>query len=814
VFYIQWLYYYNLIRSNKHFLKDTSTTTFVNLLSTKNELVMKNKRELFIPCFSFLFMILILQIKVEAQEFQINHKDQVTFVSSSDLNFSIHIRKPESIPQSSDPVNWKVKNETTISKSLAGYNGQLNSITYSNNIGLLNCQTWISERKDLIAFRQTFTNTSEKPVILKNLYPLFIDGKDPFKFGTISDWRILTQYRHKQQVPAVEVPAAEKTFNCDPFFIINNNKTNNNGTGKNLFIGFQTFYHHLSEISVSFDSNTQLDKIAANCDFEGVELPKNGNRVSQWVILSQGNDANSLMTDYAKRVRSFHNIKMPPKNAPTVYSTWYYHTLYYNENIFIGDIGQFKKEHLPFDVFLLDECWDINDWGDFEANNQFPKGMKWVAQQISLIGYIPGIWTAPFLIDGESDLARDHPAWLLKNSKGKQCNFKMNGRNHFILDLTYPGACNYLEKQFRKISHDWGYKYFKLDFLRCVFNDTDQQFYDKTSTSLEAYRKGLEAIRRGVGNEVYISACGGHFGSSLGIADSQRSGSDVTSSWGDNELPKYKQNILRTWMSDLWHVDPDAMMVRRQKNEIPYKYINHSPGSSTDEEAFTQKNLTRGLFTDEEAFTNSINQFIGGNLITFTEDFAVIDQDRKMLYKHVIPSVNSTSRPIDPFNTNIPELMVTHISPKCSKLGVWNMLTIVNWSNESKDYQIILDQNLTSNLMGEKFMIFDFQSQKILAYLEKGEVLDIKDIKGHNSKLLKIIAWDGKSAMFIGTDLNFACGGLEISDIKYEEGKVSGVLETDWSVPVILTFVVPAIDGYGLRKLEMGEGQKRFAIDF
>jgi hypothetical protein len=753
---------------------------------------MKNIREFFIPGrFCFLFIFLLPQNNIKAQEFQITRKDQITSVSSGELNIAARVRKPESVPQSSEPGTWKLKKDTTISASLAGYNGQLNSITYATNIGLLTCQTWISERKDLVAFRQIFTNTCGKPVKLKGLYPLFINGQDAFRFGTISDWRILTQYLHKNGLPKTEVPAAGKAYVCDPFFIINNN----NGKGKNLLIGFQTFYFHLAEISLSIDKNMQPG-ISANCDFGGVEIPENGNRTSQWVIISKGNDANTLMSDFTRRVRTFHNINVPPKNAPSVYCTWYYHAAKYTEDIFKGDITQFKKEHLPFDVFLIDDCWSVNNFGDFEANNKFPDGMKWVAEQMRSAGYVPGIWTAPYLVDGESNLARDHPEWVLKNSKGKPCIFPMNGRDHFILDLTYPGACDYLEEQFRKISRDWGFKYFKFDFMRSEFIDTDQQFYDKTATSLEAYRKGLEAIRRGVGNDAYISVCGGHYGASLGIANTQRSGSDVSSRWSDSELPKYRQNILRTWMSDLWHVDPDAMMVRRQKDALP------------------NENLTRGLFTDEEAFTNTINQFIGGNLITFTEDFAIIDQDRKMLYKHVVPSANSASRPVDLFNINVPELMITHISPKCSKLDNWNMLTIINWSNDSKDYKIVLDQNITGNLRGEKFLVYDFQSQKILAQLARGETLDLKEVKGHNSKLLKIVAWEGKSAMFIGTDLNFSCGGLEISEIKYADGNVSGILETDWHVPVKLTFVVPTINGYDLKKVEMVEGQKRFFLDF
>jgi hypothetical protein len=727
-------------------------------------------------------------------DFVVEKKGLKTIISSEGLNLTAYFQKPNTVPQSSDPDRWKIISETSVPKSLGGRSGQIKTISYSTNNGQLDCQTWISDRNDLVAFRQVFTNKSKKSIKLKNLYPLFIDGKAQFNFGTISDWRILEQFRHKNDLPKSEIPAAGKTIKCDPFFILNSN----NGIGKNLLIGYQTFYYHLAEISISFDNNLQLNNITSDCDFEGIDLPVNGSRTSQWVIVSQGPDANSLMKEYSERVRAIHNIDEPEKNAPSVYCTWYYHADNYNEEIFKGDIAQFKKEHIPFDVFLIDECWDMNDWGDFESNYKFPDGMKWVAEQINSAGYVAGIWTAPYLLDQGSDLVKNHPEWLLKNSKGVLCTFKMNNLDHNILDLTYPGACDYLEEQFRKISRDWGYKYFKFDFMRSVFIDTDQQFYDKTATSLEAYRKGLEAIRRGVGSEAYISVCGGHYGSSLGIADTQRSGSDVKSQWDETELPKYRQNILRTWMAGLWHVDPDAMMVRRQEVANP------------DD----KRNLTTGLFTDDEAFTNAVNQFIGGNLITFTEDFAKIDEDRKMLYKHVIPSVNSASEALDIYNTSFPEMMLTKISPKCEKLGSWNILTIINWTNDNKDYQIQLDSRITKNLKGDSFLVYDFQSGEIIAQLSKLETLNLKGVKGHQSKLLKIVPWDGKSPMFLGTDLNFSCGGLEVADIKYDNDNISGLLETDWFVPIRLTFVIPGINGYEMKKVNTTPGQKRFFLRF
>lgn len=714
-------------------------------------------------------------------------------VSWEGIELTSQFIQPKTTPVTSDSRTWKLIAETSVNQKLGGIPGTLRTASFLASTGQIDCQVWVPDNKDMIAFRQIFTNKTRKIVKLNNMYPLSVDGSS-FRFGNTGDWRIFEQFRQKNDLPQTEIPKAGMSISCDPFFILNNNK----GEGRNLLIGFQTFSLHLADLQMSFNNDARLGKILANCEFEGVEVPPDASRTSQWVIVSIGDDANKLIDDYTARIRSFYDMKMPSPNAPAVYCTWYYHADNYNEEIFTGDIAQFRKEHLPFEVFLIDECWDVNDWGDFEANQSFPHGMKWVADEIKSTGYTPGIWTAPFLVDEESDLAKNHPAWLLKNSKGQLCTFNMNGRDHFIFDLTYPGVCEYLENQFRKIASDWGYRYFKFDFMRSVFIDSDQQFFDKTATSLEAYRRGLEAIRRGVGRDAYISVCGGHYGASYGIANTQRSGSDVKSQWNEKELPKYRQNVLRTWMSGLWHVDPDAMMVRRQKDVLPSD----------------KRSLTNGLFTDDEAFINTLNQFIGGELVTFTEDFSKIDEDRKMLYRHVVPSVNSSSRPVDIFNTSCPEMMITPIKPACNGLDDWNMLSLVNWGNDRKNYEVTIDEKITGNLKGSQFIVYDFTKGEILAFVRKDEKISIENVNAHQSRLLKIVPWNGSSAMFVGTDLNFSCGGHEISEIEDANGIISGTLNTNWHVPVKLTFIVPSENGYVMKKVVTSAGQKKFSLNY
>ena len=134
------------------------------------------------------------------------------------------------------------------------------------------------------------------------------------------------------------------------------------------------------------------------------------------------------------------------------------------------------------------------------------------------LGYEPGLWAAPYLVVEDTNLAKEHPEWLLRYEDG---TLQRGNRNACVLDPTYPGVCDFLEETFRRLTFDYGYTYYKLDFMRAVvremkgYRGDDKpklKFYDPTVTRVEAYRKGLEAIRRGMGPDAYITMCGGNFG--------------------------------------------------------------------------------------------------------------------------------------------------------------------------------------------------------------------------------------------------------------------------------------------------------------
>ncbi len=733
----------------------------------------------------------------EKNRFGIEYDGDSVIVSGANLSISNVFREPVLDSCGEEKGTWAIQNTTKGANTFASIEGILRSDFFKSESGQIERKTWISKNKDLIAFQHVYTNTTGEDIKLNALYPFFLLGSQDI-FGTGSQYRILTQKTEKNGLPVVVSSENEKIINSDPFLIINDSVGSDN-----LFVGSQSYYLHMFELNLAFDVNDkghQIKTFEGKCNFGGVTVPADSSRQSQWIVVSRGNNPHELISDFTGRTNKLHGREKPEGTPPSVYCEFYYYGLGYNEEYFKSDIAAFKADRMPFDIFQIDACWQQNYGHDFEFNESvFPSGMKSAADQIKSLGYKPGIWTAPYIIKNDwsnpkTDIAKNHPEWLLKNSKGELCTWL----SYYILDPTCPGVTGYLEDSYRKLADDWGFEYFKFDFMRAIFSDPDAEFYDKCSTSLEAYRKGLEAIKRGVGDS-YISVCGGHYGASYGIANSQRSGSDTRSEWDEGELPKYRQNILRTWMSDYWHVDPDAMSIRRQKTALP-----------------NTNNKSLGLYNDEEAKTNTLNQFIGGGMVCFGEDFSKIDHDRKALYRHVIPSVNSPSKAVDIYDSFCPNLMLTRIDPVCKDLPSWTIISIINWSDSIKNYAIKLDESITGVTESNQFIVSEFFTQEVLGLFKKGQTMSVYNQQPHQSQLFRVMPWNGQNPVLVNTDLHFSGGGVEISDWKTDGREITGTINTRWNYPIniIIAFPDKGDKGYSTEIINIPAGERNFSLSY
>ncbi|NLD42314.1 MAG: alpha-galactosidase [Chloroflexi bacterium] len=730
-------------------------------------------------------------------------------------------RPPSCRPAPPDAEVWLHRDRQVREMTLAGRRGQVTEDAFSAAGFRLLRQVWQEEGGTSVAMRQRLTNQQHEELRLDALWPLSAGGAEGLLLDgrTAGEWEVVAQARFKNGVPTAvrpghwdedyaqavsltgeqgDVPVGadgkRTSFEMDPYGVL---RPLGADDGPCLLIGLLSQTGHHARLVLSTDERrTALESLVAECEFDGCLVPRGGERTSQWVYLAVGPDPNALAHDLADRVGVYHHVAPPATRPPSVLCTWYYYGPYFTEADLQEDLGYLEHDRLPFDVFLIDECWDMR-WGDWQPGPNWPSGMKDAAQRIRALGYRPGIWTCPYLAKNDSELAVTHPEWLLRHRDGSLIIFPMDGPN-YVLDPTYPGVCDYIEATFRRLTEDWGFTYHKLDFLRAVTINRQAAFYDRSATRLEAYRRGLEAVRRGIGKDAYLSVCGGHFGGSLGLADSQRSGSDVTAMWSQPPaLPKLKQNIHRTWMSRLWHVDPDAMMVRRREQPI----MNNRHGR-----------LSQGMLTDDEARTVTVNQYVGGGMVCFMEKFLELDADRQALYRHVIPSIDSPSVSLDYFAPTCPSVLRTFVRPAGEGLAPWVTVAVCNWDDAPRERSLTLSGDVLDRLPGERYLVYEFFGQRLLGVYGAGGTVPLGELPAHGTALVKVLPWDGRTPTFLATDLHFSMGGVEVARCEVSERAVRGQITTRWQYPVRVTVAFAMGDSVALAHADVAAGEDGFEV--
>src|SRR2546426_5627535 len=81
-------------------------------------------------------------------------------------------------------------------------------------------------------------------------------------------------------------------------------------------------------------------------------------------------------------------------------------------------------------------------------------------------------------------------------------------------------------------------------------------------THAEAYRKGLAAIRDGLGPEVFVVGCGAPLQHAPGFLNGMRIGGDVDASWGGIQGPARAAAPPSFYHPTVWVNDPHCLVVR------------------------------------------------------------------------------------------------------------------------------------------------------------------------------------------------------------------------------------------------------------
>jgi alpha-galactosidase len=145
------------------------------------------------------------------------------------------------------------------------------------------------------------------------------------------------------------------------------------------------------------------------------------------------------------------------------------------------------------------------------------------------------------------------------------------------LDVTHPDVIPWLV-DLMSLVRRWGFDYVKLDFLY----GAAMKGHRHIPTPREAaMREALRHIRKALGDDAYLLACGVPILPGLGLCDAMRVGPDVSHQWEDHLFESLLQNFStpsarngirsvanRLWLKPLVHVDPDVEYFVEKENEL------------------------------------------------------------------------------------------------------------------------------------------------------------------------------------------------------------------------------------------------------
>ena len=309
-------------------------------------------------------------------------------------------------------------------------------------------------------------------------------------------------------------------------------------------------------------------------DAEGLTLRPGETWELEAFWCAAGPDRDALLAALAAEIER-HHPRLAPVVAPddpaipTGWCSWYWYGPRVGEQDILDNLHAIAARGAAgprLRYVQIDDGYQafLGDW--LTPGARFPRGIETLCHAIRDAGFEPAIWLAPFVAERDAQVVKDHADWLVRGASGApllSSEVSFGGwRNGpwFMLDGTHPGAQEYLERVCRTMREAWGCRYFKLDALTWGALHGGHR-HDRSATRIEAYRRGLAAVRRGAGEDSFLLGCNAPMWPSLGLVHGMRVSNDVARNWR-RIAGAARECFWRTWQHHrLWINDPDCVVL-------------------------------------------------------------------------------------------------------------------------------------------------------------------------------------------------------------------------------------------------------------
>lgn len=452
--------------------------------------------------------------------------------------------------------------------------------------------------------------------------------------------------------------------------------------------------------------------------------------------LQLGPDPFVALEDYAQMIGETHGVRLgSPING---WCNWFYDHTNTSEEEILRNAAFAARELKPYGL----EWIQIDDgyqraFSDWEGNERFPHGMKWLANQIRKLGLRPGIWIAPYVVSEGTDIHRQHPDWLIRNLDGSIRHCGDRGPTKLYgLDISNPAAAEWFGRLFQTVTGEWGYDFIKFDFVEWTILAAER-YQDPTWSRAGAYRRGVEIMRQAIGPNRHLLDCG-PAPTAVGLIDSTRIEAD--------------QPFL-TWEQYVGAFNSNAPAIAKRYYFHKRTWINDAD------------HLGVSLLTPAQASAAaSIIALSGGTMIS-GDRLPELDGMRLDIVRKVFPSFGEAARPADLFEREKPEIFVLPVSRPFED---WTVVGIFNYeSGPAVEKRVPLSRLGLDP--GQEWLAYEFWQQRLLGGV-RGE---LRTLVPAESVALIALRKSRDVPQVISTDRHFTQGGVELRDVIWSADSIT-----------------------------------------
>ena len=341
-----------------------------------------------------------------------------------------------------------------------GFHMQLNYYVFAN--------------EDVISRSAVFINDSNEKVMLTRMlsYQLDLNASDYFISSFHGGW---TKEMNRTDLTLSGGKFVNSSFTgtssnrSNPFFMMGRKDTTED-LGE--CFGFNLIYsgNHYEAAEVNAFQKTRI-VAGINPENFRYELEPGERFEAPEAVLTYSSHGYNGMSHHMHAFVKKHIVrgKWANKERPVLLNSW-------EAAYFKIDEGKLLKlakagKEAGIELFVMDDGWFGNREDDHKAlgdwtpdKKKLPGGLKGLCDKINALGMEFGIWVEPEMVNTDSELYREHPAWSMEIPNMEHSE----GRNQRILDFANPKVVSYMTKKMEDVFGSAPIAYVKWDMNRIV----------------------------------------------------------------------------------------------------------------------------------------------------------------------------------------------------------------------------------------------------------------------------------------------------------------------------------------------------------